>query len=137
MNILDIKKVFEMEGDKLDLLFEGQKRLKIKYDPIEKKKGIYVPDLPLNINECRNQYYLKEMFYRIVTELVEASECLKSKPWKQSEVLCDFDHLKEEISDSFHFFLELCICLGITSEELFQLYFKKHEVNSWRIKTNY
>ena len=137
MNTLDIKNVFEIEGDKLDLLFEGQKRLKKRYDPIERKKGIYVPDLPMDINSCRNQYYLKELFYRIVTELVEASECLKSKPWKVSEILVDVDHLKEEISDSFHFFLELCICLGIAPEELFQLYFKKHEVNSWRIKTNY
>ena len=137
MNILDIRKVFEIEGDKLDLVFEGQKRLKAKYDPIEKKKGIYVPMLPMDVNCCLNQEYLKSLFYRIVTELVEASECLKSKPWKQSEVLVDKDHLFEELSDCFHFFLELCICLEITSEKLFQLYFKKHEVNSWRIETNY
>ena len=137
MNITDVKEVLVEEGDKLDLIFRFQSKLKEKYDLIEKSKGLYVPDLPLNINDCKTQVYLKDMFYRVVTELVEASECLRNKPWKQSEVIVDQDHLFEELSDAAHFFLELCICLGITSEELFQLYFKKHEVNSWRIRTNY
>jgi len=138
MNITDIKKIIKVDGeDKLDVIFAVQKKLKEKYDCIERMKGIYVPVMPLDINECRTQYFLKDMFFRIITELVEASECLRNKPWKQSEVLVDHDHLKEEISDSVHFLIELCICLGISSEEFFQLYFKKSEVNKWRQLTQY
>lgn len=138
MNIVDIKEVLDTGGkDKLDLIFEMQRKLKEKYDKIEKEKGFFVPELPLNINDCKTQNYLKDLYYRIVTELVESSECLKSKPWKQTEVLTDVDHLHEELGDVVHFFIELCINVGIGPEELFEIYFKKHKVNSWRIQTNY
>ncbi len=137
MNITDVKETLGEEGDKLDLIFKFQSKLKEKYDLIEKDKGLCVPDLPLNINDCKTQVYLKDLFYRVVTELVEASETLKSKPWKMSEVLVDRDHLFEELSDATHFLVELCICLGMDSEVFFQNYFKKMKVNEWRIKTNY
>ena len=137
MNITDVKEVLVEEGDKLDLIFGFQSKLKEKYDLIEKSKGLYVPDLPLNINDCKTQVYLKDIFYRVVTELVEASECLRNKPWKQSEVLVDQDHLFEELSDATHFLIELCICLGITSEKFFENYFRKMMVNEWRQRTRY
>ena len=138
MNINDVKEIMKVDGeDKLDMIFVFQKKLKEKYDCIERMKGIYVPVMPLDVNDCRTQYFLKDMFFRVITELVEASETLKSKPWKMSEVLVDQDHLYEELSDALHFYLELCINLGITSEKLFELYFKKMKVNEWRIKTRY
>ena len=137
MNITEIKEVLKFEGDKLDLIFEFQKKLKEKYDCIERQKGIYVPVMPFDVNDCRTQYFLKDMFFRVITELVEASETLKSKPWKMSEVLVDQDHLYEELSDALHFYTELCIDLGIDSEKLFELYFKKMRVNEWRIQTRY
>jgi len=138
MNIVDIKEVLDTGGkDKLDLIFEMQRKLKEKYDKIEKEKGFFVPELPINIDDCLTQEYLKSQAYRIVSELVEATECLKNKAWKQTETFCDVDHFMEEVSDSFHFFIELCIVLGITSENLFQLYFKKMKVNEWRVRTRY
>lgn len=140
MNITDVKKElfgFVSEGDKLDLIFEIQMRLKKKYDEIESKKGLYVPSFPLDVNNTMNQEYLKSLSYRVVSELVEATECLKNKAWKQSEVLTDVDHLKEELADALHFFIEFCIVLGISPDELFELYFKKSEVNKWRQQTKY
>jgi len=137
MNINDIKEVLKFEGDKLDLIFEFQKKLKEKYDCIERMKGIYVPVLPIDINICRNQEYLKSLIYRVIAELVEAGECLRNKAWKQSEVLVDQDHFFEELGDCIHFLVELCISVGIDSEKFFEIYFKKSEVNKWRIKTCY
>lgn len=122
--------------DKLDYIFECQRKLKEKYDEIERSKGIFVPE-KIEINDCKHQEYLKSLFFRVITELIEASECLKNKPWKQSEVLCDVDHLFEELSDAVHFLIELCITLGMTSEDFFNNYFKKMKVNEWRIRTKY
>lgn len=138
MNITDVKEIMKVDGeDKLDVIFAVQRKLKEKYDCIERMKNIYVPVLPLDVNNCRNQEYLKSLCYRVVAELVEATECLKNKAWKQSEVLTDTDHLEEEIADALHFFIELCINLGIDSQKLFELYFKKSEVNKWRQATQY
>jgi len=144
MNITDIKETKEGISvevtDLLKTIFEEQMKLKKKYDEIEMKKGFFVPDISvfsLDLSDTKNQMYLKDLFYRIVTELVEASECLKNKPWKMSEVPTDVDHLKEELVDALHFYVELCINVGIDSEELFNLYMKKNKVNQWRQETNY
>jgi len=137
MNIIDVKISLEGNFDKLEKIFELQGKLKEKYDLIERQKGIYVPDFPVDINICRNQEYFKSLAYRVVSELVEATECFRNKAWKQSEVLTDIDHLKEELADCLHFYIELCINLGITAPELFELYFKKQEVNRWRQATKY
>ncbi|MCL6542075.1 MAG: dUTP diphosphatase [Roseiflexus sp.] len=137
MNILDVDKIEKITGkDKLEDIFELQRKLKEKYDIIEREKGIYVPE-KVNIHSCRDQEYLKSLFYRIIAELVEAAETLKNKPWKQSEVMTDVDHLFEELADAFHFYIELCINLGIDADKLYELYFKKQEVNKWRQKTKY
>jgi len=138
MNVTDVKEIMKVDGkDKLDVIFAVQKKLKEKYDCIERLKGIYVPVLPIDVNICRNQEYLKSLCYRVIAELVEATECLKNKAWKQSEVLTDRDHLEEELADALHFFIELCISLGIDSQKLFELYFRKSEVNKWRVQTKY
>ncbi len=137
MNITDVKEILGEEGDKLDLIFKFQSKLKEKYDEIERSKGGFVPELPIDINSCIHQEYLKSLIFRIVTELVEASDCLKNKLWKQSEVITDVEHLHEELSDATHFMVELCINLGIDANKLFELYFKKQEVNKWRQATRY
>lgn len=138
MNITDVKEIMKVDGeDKLDVIFAVQKKLKEKYDLIERQKNIYVPVLPLDINNCRDQEYLKSLIYRVIAELVEAGECLRNKAWKQSEVLVDQDHFFEELGDCIHFLVELCISVGIDSEKFFEIYFKKSEVNKWRIETCY
>lgn len=137
MNITQTEKqLSKSTGDMLEEIFEAQRMLHKKYTSIERKNGIYIPD-KVDVDNCKDQYYLKDLFYRIVSELVEASETLKNKPWKQSQMITDKDHLKEELSDAFHFFIELCIKLDIGAEELYNLYFKKNEVNQWRVKTKY
>jgi len=139
MNITDMKVDPDelIVKDKLESIFEVQKKLKEKYDPIERSKGLHVPVLPICIDKCKTQDYLKGQIYRIVAELVEAGECLKNKPWKQTEMITDVDHLKEELADALHFFIEFCITCGIDANELFTLYLKKSKVNKWRIVTNY
>ena len=138
MNINDIKKIIKVDGeDKLDVIFAVQKKLKEKYDCIERQNGNFVPVLSLDINNCRHQEYIRSLIYRVIAELIEAGECLRNKMWKQSEVLTDVDHLEEEMGDVIHFVVELCINLGIDSNKFFEIYFKKSEVNKWRIDTKY
>ena len=137
MNITDVKVDLTGDFDKLEKIFELQGKLKEKYDQIEEARGAFVPHLPLDVNNHLIQEYIKSQFYRISAELFEASECLKNKLWKQSEVVTDFDHLCEELADALHFYIELCIDLGIDANKLFELYFKKQEVNKWRQSTKY
>lgn len=145
MNITDLKandklsvleRVEESTTDKLERIFLLQRYLAEKYRPIEKGNGIYIPD-KLDINSPRDQEYLSAKMMRVIRELVEAVECLKNKPWRQTQYLVDIDHLKEELADALHFFVEWLIEIGVDANELYGLYTKKMRVNDWRIKTKY
>ena len=141
MNTDDIKNIEDLLLDDTDMLiaiFDYQKELAIKFHNIERSQGIYVPLIgQLNIDSPKDQDYLRNKFMRIIQELCESVECLKNKPWKVSHVVTDQNHLKEELADALHFFIELCIDLNMTAEDIFLYYVKKNEVNKWRIKSKY
>lgn len=143
MNILQIKDenkvVEEVEAatlDKLERIFLLQRVVMHRFREVEKKNDIYCPESP-DPNSPKDQERIRSMFMRIIQELVEGAECLKNKPWKTTHVLTDVDHLKEELADALHFFVELCIELSITPQELYELYVKKNKVNHWRVDTKY
>ena len=136
MNVDHVKDEIKVEGDMLEAIFEYQRIVKERFDEVEKRNGLYVPD-KINIDSPKDQDYLKGLMYRVVTELVEATECLKNKPWKTTHVMTDVTHLKEELADALHFFVEFCIVIGMDAKELFAYYMKKNKVNNWRIDTKY
>jgi len=144
MNILQIGDVsIESSGDMLCDIFHLQDMLRKKYDPIETKNGIpkgfkdSSTGALINLNTPINQFVVKDMAYRCITEIVEATECLKNKPWKQTHMPTDIEHMKEEIADALHFFIEMCLLLGMDAQELFTYYIKKNHVNGWRIGSQY
>ena len=139
MNILDMADVELPEGDKLETIFDGQNQLIDKYHDIEAGRGALViqrKDFGA-IDSRFVQWRIKDLAYRTVEELSEATNCLKNKPWKQSEVMTDKEHFYEELADAFHFFIELCITAGMDAEDLALLYHKKNAVNKFRQRSKY
>lgn len=139
MNITDVKNKPEKDsGDMLRLIFDRQKQLMDKYHEIEAKVGLLqTPDVPVDLHSHLGQARLKDFAWRITEEIGEAMSCLKNKPWKQTQMETDVQHYFEEIADAFHFFIELCLLSGINADMLFDLYFKKSEVNKWRQESKY
>ena len=112
MNINDIAEVPTIKGCPLEMIFERQQALHDKYKDIEVKNncGYYmVWAHGFNIDDPRSQYYVKDMVWRVTEELAEASEAYIKR---------HYDHGKEEMADAFHFFIELCIVLGLTPNRL-------------------
>lgn len=144
MNITDVKFVGHLQQNKeesedlLDMIFRKQMYLMEKYHEIEKKNGCLITaDVPVDLHSHVGQHRLKDFAWRITEELGEAMNCLKNKPWKVTPMATDIQHYKEEISDAFHFYVELCILSGIGPRELFELYMKKSEVNQFRQRSGY
>lgn len=134
MNINDIEKIdFDSTGDMLKDIFKRQLELEDKYTPIE---GKYKPK-EVNIHTKEGQHWLKTFAWFITEELGEAMNCLKNKLWKQSEIRTDVNHYMEEIADALHFFIALCIYSGLDADKLYNLYFKKSEVNKFRQRSKY
>ena len=125
--------------DMLELIFAGQRELMEKYELIEARNGaiVVLSDSRGEIDDREVQMRLKDLAYRTIEELSEATNCLKNKPWKNDMVKTDRAHFYEEIADALHFFVEFCVTAGITAETLFDLYFRKHQVNQFRQRSNY
>jgi hypothetical protein len=139
MNVLDMEDVELPEGDLLVSIFRGQAQLMQKYHSIEQHRGALViePENYGRIDHRFVQWRLKDLAYRTVEELSEATNTLKNKPWKQSEVSTDATHFYEEVADAFHFFIEFCITAGMDAEDLALMYHRKHAVNQFRQRSNY
>jgi hypothetical protein len=125
--------------DLLATIFAGQRRLMERYFEIERDNGAVVvePHLHGELDDRDVQMRIKDLAYRMVEELSEATNCLKNKPWKNTFVETDREHFREELSDAVHFFVELLVTAGLTADDVFDLYFRKHQVNEFRQDSNY
>ena len=137
VNLDEIKK--DYGDDLLEAMFCRQQILMNKYEDIEAKNGGNVVEKKNfgELNDRMVQMRLKECAYRVVEELSEATNCLKNKPWKSDAVETDEVHYKEELADTFHFFLELLITSGFQFDSFAEYYFRKAEVNKFRQDSGY
>ena len=65
-----------------------------------------------------------------------ACNCLKNKPWKQTMMVTDKARYKSYIKEFWNVYIKL-LSEYMDSEEIFQTYFKKSEVNKFRQRSNY
>lgn len=123
----------------LNIIFARQAELMEKYGPIEQLNGAWVPDDRLHgdLDHRGIQSRIKDMSQRMVEELMEAMNTLKNKPWKQDFKPTNVDHFYEEIADTLHFFVELCIISGMDASDLFSFYMRKSDVNKFRQRSGY
>lgn len=63
---------------------------------------------------------------------------LKNKPWKQTHMITDREAFINNLLPAWiGFFRVLSLKYGLTAKDIFTLYFKKSEVNKFRIKSHY
>lgn len=72
-----------------------------------------------------------------VEEIMEAVGKFKGKPWREHFEVPDYDGVLDELGDAMHFFLEACLVLGLTPEDLFKAYFGAAAKNVSRQKGDY
>lgn len=80
---------------------------------------------------------LKLFMWDIVYHLNIARNYLKNKPWKQSQMMTNEAAFQEELVKAFIKLIGYFFKLGLTSEDIYYLYFKKQRVNKFRIHSNY
>lgn len=72
-----------------------------------------------------------------IRELGMVCHLLKNKPWKQSQMITDIEEYRVRFQRMFISFVDICIAMDISAEEMFDLYFRKSEVNKFRQRSNY
>lgn len=109
--------------DKLDKIFKLQKELD---DKIIKER---------NINFTKEEWVKNEVL-AIMSELAEILDEVNYKWWKNPKEINE-EALKEEVIDVIHFVISLSLKIGLSSNELFQVYLEKNKVNIKRQEENY
>ena len=104
---------------------------------LQEKRGF--PDFPVDLTVKKNQKFLKDIAYEAMGELFEAIQHLKNSKSHRATEVFQFDRAEylEELVDSLHYFFEIVIASGISTEELFDAYMKKGQINVDRINNGY
>jgi dimeric dUTPase (all-alpha-NTP-PPase superfamily) len=113
------------EKDMLKELWEKQEELNLRI-------GVNCPNLS---QEEQIQWILN--YSRAMTQ--EIAELIDSVPWKWWAKYQKFDrqNAKVEIVDLFHFLISLAQVMGMSAEDVFELYTQKHKVNHQRQDSGY
>lgn len=63
--------------------------------------------------------------------------CLKNKPWKQSQMLTDLKALETGFIYTWMAYINLCLSVMNGPHEIYEYYFRKNQVNQFRQRSNY
>lgn len=72
--------------------------------------------------------WLQKLILATNVELAELADEINYKWWKDAKPI-DEDAVKEELVDVLHFFVCMCLRMGMTAEELHARYIGKNEEN--------
>lgn len=77
------------------------------------------------------------LLWKITHHLNIARNFLKNKPWKQSQVMTQELKYQSELVKAFIYFCGYLGWIGMGSDDVFYIYFKKNHINKFRQKSLY
>lgn len=72
--------------------------------------------------------WLQKETLAMVSELAELLDEVNFKWWKNPKTV-DYDRVKEELIDIFHFFMSMCLKVGMDADEVYRRYIAKNKEN--------
>tara|TARA_A100001015_G_scaffold217661_1_gene244566 strand:- start:3722 stop:4123 length:402 start_codon:yes stop_codon:yes gene_type:complete len=107
-------------------IFDEQIRLNEKINP-----SLYED---IKDPEVRRKHFL-DFELALRQESAEAIDSLNWKWWKKDDD--DWDNIKVELVDMLHFWVSMCTVAGLNAQDVFELYFKKNQLNHKRQEEGY
>lgn len=89
----------------------------------------HVSDRKIKLNEIR--------LWLVIYYLNLARNVLKNRPWKQTQVMSKEDQFQEYLVLSFIYYLGYLATNNFEPKGLFELFYRKQQLNLWRISTGY
>ena len=131
-----VPKRLKVSKDRLSHIFDLRK------DFISELKLTIPTAMPDKIDPTSKsgQQYLRDLALHGVEEMFEALQHLKNwKTHRQTDVGDGFNRAEflEEMVDAYNYFFALMINLGITEDEFFEAFLKKHDIIIERLKSGY
>lgn len=125
-----------MSTDKLNEMFELQQQF--MHMLCDRFEGYY-PAWPIDVKKKESQTLLRDVTLKGVEEMFEALQELKNaKSHRQTDVPdLDRDAFLEENVDALKYFFTTLMLVGITPDELYTAYVKKHQKICKRLQEGY
>lgn len=102
--------------DRLQTLFDLQK--KFDQDVVGKR----------NLGGIKPDEWIQKETLAMISELAELIDEVNFKWWKNPKTV-DYDRVKEELIDIFHFFMSMCLKVGMDADEVYRRYIAKNKEN--------
>jgi len=112
-------------ADKLEELFRLQKQLNARI-------GVHTD----RMTETERQQWLLNYCRAMSQEVAELTDCVPWKWWAKYQTF-DRQNARVEVVDLFHFVISAAQVLGLSANELFEAYAKKHRMNLNRQESGY
>ena len=93
-----------------------------------------VRDNKFSVNQLPNQW-LSRYARAMEAEIDELKADLLWKWWSKDTI--DLQNIRVELVDILHFLVSAMLCAGLSAEEAYDIYVKKHSVNVMRQETGY
>lgn len=87
---------------------------------------------PASLPPTEKIQFIKDMTLALTDELHEVLAEVDWKPWTHGERQINVENYKKELVDCWHFFQNLMLAVDMTSDELYEMYVKKRQVNANR-----
>jgi len=115
MNKLESYKDNE-NADKLEALFDLQNT----FDEYIKEKR--------NLDYSDKEYWIQKLCTAVITEACELNDATNWKWWKNKKEI-DWDNIKEEVIDLWHFLISVSVKIGISPKDVIDQYINKNLEN--------
>ena len=92
---------------------------------------IYAKQL-INVNSP-----LDSALLNFITRLGLCCNCLKNKPWKQTQMITDKENFKTNVIMAWEAYIVALMVAGLNPENIANLYLKKSQVNQFRQRSKY
>ena len=80
---------------------------------------------------------LDGLCFDVIYYLGCASNCLKNRPWKQNHQLVDTQKFYSYLREAFFRMIRVFAFVGMDADHIFNMYYRKSEVNKFRQRSNY
>ncbi len=129
----DVDIVHQMEelADALHFYIELLILLGITEDQI---KSLEILTTDYNKYKLWDQY---EFYLNAFTALAKVGNCLKNKPWKQTQIRTDRVYLESKLEEFLQWLIFIFFSNGLKIEDIYNMYMKKSMVNKFRQDTKY
>ncbi len=101
---------------RLQRLFELQKSL--DEDIVEKR----------SLQDITPEVWIQKETLAMISELSELLDEVNFKWWKNPKEI-NMNNVKEELIDIFHFFMSMCLKVGMDADEVYARYIEKNKEN--------